>query len=179
MTCFCKWLHFCTDHFMEPWFPATFQTDVASACTGTASEGCSGRVCIWAPSRSNHVPRTQLHLAQAVEVWAQESCVTPRGCRVDWWLGASRGEESHYKKANSWTQFLVSVSLGDRAASWCRSKTDSCSKVSDRRSRKELKSQWNIFALKNDLDLASWYLYVIKQSSRTIVLIHPPEKSIW
>ena len=31
MTCFCKWLHFCPDHLMEPWFPATSQTDVTSA----------------------------------------------------------------------------------------------------------------------------------------------------
>lgn len=60
-------------------------------------------------ARSNHVPCTQLHLAQGEEARAQESCVTHRGCRVDWRLGASRGEESHYKKQtagnDSWFQW--------------------------------------------------------------------------
>lgn len=45
-----------------------------------------------------HVPCTQLLLAWGVDVVEQESCVTNRGCGVDWGLGASRGEESHYKK---------------------------------------------------------------------------------
>lgn len=46
-----------------------------------------------------HVPCTQLPLAQGANVLAWESCVTNRGCKVDWRLGARQREESHYKKS--------------------------------------------------------------------------------
>lgn len=109
MTCFCRWLLFCPHYFMESWFPATFWT-----VHGPASEDCSRHVCIWELSKSvsktsQHMPCTQLLLAQGVDVLARENCATNRGCWVDWRLGASRGEELHYKEQtaghDSWFQW--------------------------------------------------------------------------
>lgn len=57
------------------------------------------------------------------------------------------------------------MSLGDRSASWFNNKTDSGDKVSDRMSREELKSHPKHIHFWNDLDLASWCLYMIKHSS--------------
>lgn len=93
-------------------FPAPFAQ--ISLVHDIASQDCSGHACIWELCKSvsitfQHVPRTQLLLAQGADLPAQEGCVTNRGCWVNWRLGASQREESHYKKQtaghDSWFQW--------------------------------------------------------------------------
>lgn len=103
MTRFCKWLHF-LPRLLHGLMISCHLSGQMSLVHDTASEDCSGHVWIWELSKSVSItfPTCAMH------------SITPgtgSGCAswVDWRLGASRGEEPHYKKQtaghDSWFQW--------------------------------------------------------------------------
>lgn len=63
------------------------------------------------------------------------------------------------------------MSRRDRSASFVHSQTDTNSKVCDRISCEEVKSHiQNIFSFLNDLDLAVWCLYKVKNYNMYIIV---------